>query len=396
MPGPLEGYKVVDLTQVVSGPLATMLLGDQGAEVVKVEPLGMGDSTRVPAFTKAGIGAFYANCNRGKKSIALNLQDEAGLGVVIDLVREADVFVENFRPGACDRLGLGYDALREVNPELIYVSISGYGPSGPIANRPVLDPVIQGMTGIVDRQMNPEIPFPDLVRNLIADKSTALTVAQAITAALLVREKGGGGQKLDVPMLDSTLYFFWPDGMMDLTMLDEDATPGTRLSQVYSLTECADGKIVYFALTDKHRHGLFRALNRPELSEDDRFATMAGISVPENFAELGRILAEAFSQMPKDEVLPRLAEEDVPAGEILTGEEAIEHPQIVHNGCLVTWEHPEAGKIRQPVPAARFSKTPAEATLSASRLGEDNDEVLAGLGRSAEDIAAMRDAGNLL
>ncbi|MCH7790374.1 MAG: CoA transferase [Acidobacteria bacterium] len=396
MPGPMDGYKIVDLTQVVSGPLATMLLADQGAEVVKVEPLGMGDVLRVPAFAKAGIGALFVNCNRGKQSVAIDLQDEAGLAVVIDLVRDADVFVENFRPGACERLGLGYDALKAVNPDLIYVSISGYGPTGPFSDRPVLDPVIQGMTGIIERQINPEIPFPDLVRNLIADKSTALTVAQAITAALLVREKGGGGQLVEIPMLDATLYFFWPDGMMDLTMLDEDASPGIRLSTVYSLTETADGKIVYFALTDKHRHGLFRALNRPELIEDDRFATMAGISVPENFAELGKILAAAFVEIPKAEILAKLAEHDVPAGEILAGEEVLEHPQVVHNECIVTWEHPEAGEIRQPLPAARFSKTPAVAKLSASALGADNDVVLGALGRSSDEIAAMRAAGTLL
>jgi crotonobetainyl-CoA:carnitine CoA-transferase CaiB-like acyl-CoA transferase len=147
----MDGYKIVDLTQVVSGPLATMLLADQGAEVIKVEPLGMGDVLRVPAFAKAGIGSLFVNCNRGKQSVALDLTDEAGLAVVVDLVRDADVFVENFRPGACERLGLGYDALKAINPDLIYVSISGFGPTGPLSDRPVLDPVIQGMTGIIER-----------------------------------------------------------------------------------------------------------------------------------------------------------------------------------------------------------------------------------------------------
>ena len=169
MTGPLEGIRVVDLTQVVSGPLATMLLADQGAEVVKVEPLGIGgDVTRLPSFAKAGISALFVNNNRGKRSLAVDLTKEEGKQIVIDLVEKADVFIQNFRPGAIERLGLSYDELKAVNPKLIYCSISGFGPDGPYSDRPVLDPVIQGLTSMVSRQLNPQIPFPDLVRNLVA------------------------------------------------------------------------------------------------------------------------------------------------------------------------------------------------------------------------------------
>ena len=236
MAGPLDGYKILDLTQVVSGPLATMLLADQGAEVIKVEPVsGLGDMTRLPSFDKGGIGAFYMNNNRGKESISLDLTLEEGQEVIKKLILETDVFVQNFRPGAIERLGLGYEDLTAINPNLIYVSISGFGPTGPYSNRPVLDPVIQGVCGVISRQLNPQIPFPDLVRNLFADKSTALTVAQAITAALLVRERTGDAQLVEVPMIDACMYFFWPDGMMDLTMVDDDANGGILLSTVYNL-----------------------------------------------------------------------------------------------------------------------------------------------------------------
>ena len=397
MSGPLEGIRVVDLTQVVSGPLATMLLADQGAEVVKVEPSGIGgDVTRLPSFAKGGISALFVNNNRGKRSLAVDLTNDEGRQIIIDLVAKADVFIQNFRPGAIERLGLGYEELKAVNPELIYCSISGFGPDGPYSDRPVLDPVIQGLTSMVSRQLNPQIPFPDLVRNLVADKSTAFTSAQAITAALFSRERTGKGQYLQIPMLDSCLYFFWVDGMMDLTMMDEDVSPGLRLSQVYSITNTADGQLVYFAANDKQRFGLLRALGRDELCEDERFSSLAAISNPENFAALGEIVAKEFEKVTNEEIIPKLIEHEVPCGPILDGEETIEDPQVVHNEVLRVWEHQEAGKIRQPVPAARFSETPAEMRETAALLGQHNDEILEELKRDRETIERLREEGVIL
>ncbi|MDH3707051.1 MAG: CoA transferase [Acidimicrobiia bacterium] len=393
MTGPLNGFKVIDLSQVVSGPLGTMMLADQGADVVKVEPQGIGDVTRVPRFWHNGIAGFYANVNRNKRAITLDLQQAAGREVLLDMCREADVFVQNFRPGAVDRLGVGYADVHDVNPDIIYVSVSGFGPDGPYSGRPVLDPVIQGNTGMISRQLNPEVPFPDLVRNLIADKSTALTVAQAVTAALLARERGQGGQHIEIPMLDATMYFFWPDGMMDHTMLHEDTLPGVLLSTVYNLTECADGKIVYFAISDQQRHGLFRALGKPELVTDERFATLEAVSQPENFVAMGQIVAEAFQSFPVDEILQRLVAEDVPSGPVLDAEEAFSDPQVVHNETLVTWEHPEAGPIRQPRHPVRFSGTSLDDDWFVSAPSADTEAVLLELGRSPEQVAALRNEG---
>jgi len=394
MPGPMHGYKVVDFSQVVSGPFATMLLADQGAEVTKVEPLyGPGDVTRLLAYAKGGMPAFYLNNNRGKRSLGLNMSSDEGKQIAFDLCRDADVIVQNFRPGAMARLGLDYDAIKAVNPNVVYCSISGFGPTGPYSGRPVLDPVIQGLTGIVSRQFNPEIPFPDLVRNLYSDKTSALTAAQAITAALLVRERDGEGQHIEVPMLDATMYMFWPDGMMDKTLLDDDASPGFLLSSVYSLTECSDGKIVYFVASDPMRHALYDALDHPEWKDDPRFESMLAISNPENYQALGVLLAEAFLELSVDDALTKLIEADVPCGPILDADEALADPQIVHNETVQTWQHPLAGTVQQPRPAARFEKTPAAIAATASLRGEDNEAILAELGRSVDDIAALREAG---
>ena len=394
MPGPLHGYKIVDFSQVVSGPFATMLLADQGADVTKVEPLfGPGDVTRLLAYAKGGMSAFYLNNNRGKRSLALDMGSDEGRAIALDLCKDADVVVQNFRPGAMERLGLDYEAIKAVNPNVIYCSISGFGSTGPYSDRPVLDPVIQGLTGVISRQFNPEIPFPDLIRNLYSDKSSSLTAAQAITAALLVRERDGEGQHVEIPMLDATMYFFWPDGMMDQTVIDDDASPGFLLSSVYSLTECADGKIVYFVASDPMRHALYDALDHPEWKEDPRFESMLAMSNPDNYQALGVLLAEVFLSLTVEDALSRLIGADVPAGPILTAEEALVDPQVVHNETLQTWQHPAAGTVRQPRPAARFEKTPASIAASASLRGEDNDAILAELGRSADDIAALRDAG---
>jgi len=390
----MDGYKIVDFSQVVSGPFATMLLADQGADVTKVEPLyGPGDVTRLLAYAKGGMSAFYLNNNRGKRSLGMNLSSDEGRQIALDLCRDADVVVQNFRPGAMTRLGLDYDAIKAINPNVVYCTISGFGPTGPYSDRPVLDPVIQGLTGVISRQLNPQVPFPDLVRNLYADKSSAMTAAQAITAALLVRERTGEGQHVEVPMLDATMYFFWPDGMMDQTVIDEDASPGFLLSSVYSLTDCADGKIVYFVTSDPMRQALYDALGHPEWKEDERFATMMAIANPENFQTLGVLLAEAFAALTVEQALEALIANDVPAGPILTAEEAIDDPQLQHNETLQVWQHPQAGSVRQPRPAARFEKTPASIAATASLRGADNEAILSELGRSADDIAALRESG---
>ena len=395
MPGPLHGYRIIDLSQIVSGPMATMLLSDQGADVVKVEPVDGQDVLRRPTFSRGGLSAFFLNNNRGKRSLAVDLNRPEGRQVILDLAATADVFVQNFRPGVCDRMGIGYEDLRAVNPDLVYVSISGFGPTGPYADRPILDPVIQGLTGMVAYQVNPEIPFPDLVRNIVSDKSTALTVAQAVTAALLARERGAGGQHVEVPMIDATLFFFWSDAMVDLTMVGDGVTPGLTLAEVYRLTECLDGKLVYFAASTAHIHGVSTAVGHPEWCEDPRWCLEGFTEDPQNLLDYGKMTADAFASMSVADALAGLADGDVPSGPILEKAEVLDDPQVRHNESIVTWEHPEAGTIRQARPGARFSGTPAEMRLHASAKGFDTDEILAGIGRNAEEIRALRADGTV-
>jgi crotonobetainyl-CoA:carnitine CoA-transferase CaiB-like acyl-CoA transferase len=393
MSGPLEGIRVVDLSQVVSGPLAAMLLGDQGADVIKVEPVGIGDIMRPTLWRRGELSVLYLNNNRGKRSLSIDLNSSSGKEILVELTNTADVFIQNFRPGVCERIGIGYDDLAASNPDLIYVSISGFGPTGPYADRPVLDPVIQGLTGIVEGQMNPDIPFPDLVRNLIADKSTSLTAAQAISAALFARERGAGGQYIEVPMLDACLYFYWPDGMMHHTLVGDGIVEGVRVGDVYRLTECADGKVLYFTATPEQLFSLVRALGHEEWLQEERFSDWASIQQAGNLVELGDRLKASFAELTMEEAISRMVAEEVPCGPVLTSEEALVDAQVVHNDSLIEWEHPDAGTIRQVRPAARFAETPTDPSYTAAQLGQHNDEILAELGRSAADIAQLRESG---
>jgi crotonobetainyl-CoA:carnitine CoA-transferase CaiB-like acyl-CoA transferase len=392
MPGPLEGIRVVDVSAVLSGPLATMMLADQGAEVIKVEPPGMGDVMRSGPFRRGGLAAFYTNANRGKRCIALDLQQARGREIVLELVRGADVFVQNWRPGAAGRLGLGEAELRRENPGLIYCSISGYGSTGPYKDRRVYDPIIQGLTGHVAVQMNPDVPIQDLVRNVLSDKSSAYTAAQAITAALFARERGKGGQHVEIPMIDASLAFFWSDGMMAHTMVGECERPGPTLYEIYRLWETADGHLIYFAASDSEFHGLFRALDHPEWVEDPRFGTMGGRADPEALAELGGLLQAEIAKHDTKQLIERMAEEQVPVGPVLTLEQVFEDPQIANNGRVYEVDHPTAGRVRQCRPAARFDVTPQEAGPLAPLLGEQTDAILDELGLSGE-TAALREAG---
>ncbi len=199
-----------------------MMLGDQGADVIKVEPLG-GELVRQPMFERGGLSSLFMNCNRNKRSVSVDISKPEGVEIVQRLVAEADVFIQNWRPGAADRNGLGEVDMRKLNPDLIYCSISGFGSSGAYAERRVYDPIIQGLTGYTAVQASPELPIRDLVRNIVADKSSAYTAAQAIAAALFARQRGAGGQLIEVPMIDASLAFFWPDGMMRQTFTGDDA-----------------------------------------------------------------------------------------------------------------------------------------------------------------------------
>ncbi len=257
MSGPLSGFQILDMSRVLSGPVATALLADQGADVIKVEPLA-GDIIR--AMSGAELGPGFLTANRGKRSIALDLKSEAGISVVKRLARDADVFIQNFRPGAIEGMGLGPEVIREINPKLLYVSVSGFGEDGPYAHKRVYDPVIQALSGLADMQATDENDRPRLVRTVIPDKTTGLTVAQAITAGLLERERSGQGQHIRVAMLDAMISFLWPEALGGLTMVGKEANVkrGQRTRDL--IYETQDGYITAGAISDKEWQGMCDAL----------------------------------------------------------------------------------------------------------------------------------------
>ncbi len=394
MPGPLEGIKVVDVSAVVSGPLATMILADQGADVIKIEPPGIGEVVRLPNFEKGGLTSLFVNCNRNKRGIAVDITKPEGVELVHWLVAEADVFVQNWRPGAAERNDLGEETLRKINPDLIYCSISGFGPTGPYSDRRVYDPIIQGLTGHAGIQMSQEIPIRDLVRNIVCDKSTSYTAAQAITAALFARDRGAGGQLIEIPMIDSSLAFFWPDGMIRHTFENTDELLGAALYETYRLWHTKDGQIIYFVASQVETEGLFRALGHPEWIEDPRFATTEARMVPENGEALGALMDDAIRAISTEELLEKMVENEVPGGRILELEEIFEDPQIKHNESIMEFNHPTAGKYWQARPAAQFHATPQDARRRMPPLlGEHTEEVLAELGLGEADIEALRGKG---
>jgi crotonobetainyl-CoA:carnitine CoA-transferase CaiB-like acyl-CoA transferase len=389
--GPLEGIKVIDVSAVVSGPLAAMILGDQGADVLKVEPPKIGEVVRLPNFERGGLTSLFINCNRNKRGVTLDLSKPEGIDIMHRLIEETDVFIQNWRPGAAERMGLGAETLRRINPNLIYCSISGFGATGPYSDQRVYDPIIQGLTGHAGIQMSPDFPIPDLVRNIVADKSTSYTAAQAITAALFARDRGAGGQLIEVPMIDASLAFFWPDGMIKHTLEDSADLLGKSLYETYRLWHTQDGQIIYFVASQVEHEGLFRALDHPEWIDDPRFATTEARMDPENAEVLGGLLDEAIRSFTTKALLQKMNENEVPNGRVLSLEEVFDDPQIQHNGSILEFDHPSAGKYRQAKPAARFSGTPQDPQRRMPPLlGEHTEEVLAELGLSEEEITTLR------
>jgi crotonobetainyl-CoA:carnitine CoA-transferase CaiB-like acyl-CoA transferase len=391
MPGPLSGVRVIDFSAVISGPLASMILADQGADVIKVEAPERPDLLRKEWYSRGGLTSMFVNCNRGKRSVVIDLQSEQGLEVAYALCEEADVVLENFRPGVMERLKLGPENLHARNPGLVYCRISGYGQTGPWSGKRAYDPVTQAVTGYVAIQNNPEVPIPDLVRNALVDKATSYSAAQSITAALFARERGEQGQTVTLSLMDAGLAFFWPDGMMKNTMLGDGVREGPALYDRYRLTETKDGHIVMWAGLDPEWHAVFRALGLPELCEDKRFAT--GRARAEDGEALGALLYEEFRKWTTADIVQRMEEEQVPGGPVLGLDEVPDNPQIRHNETIYEVEHPSAGRMRQCRPAPIFSRTQAEHGAIAPLLGEHTDEILGEAGFSREQIAEMREAG---
>ena len=386
MPGPLAGINVLDLTSVVSGPLATMFLADQGADVIKVEPLG-GDITRRSRQSVSGSGEFsalFVSTNRGKHSLSLDLKRPEAGKIMRKLAAGADVLVQNFRPGTMERLGLGEATLRATNPRLIYVSISGVGESGPYAGKRVYDPIIQGLSGFADIQSDPKTRRPRMIRTIVADKTTAIFAAQAVTAALFARERTGEGQHIRLAMLDTMISYLWPEAMTQYTVVGREATTADPVSRPDLIFETTDGYITVGTISDSEWRGFCAAAERPDLAEDPRFNTPGGRAI--NATERILLMAEIIKDHSTADWLQRLDANDAPAAPVLRRSEVIANEQVLARELIAEFEHPDIGLVRQPKPAARFDRTPAEIRGPAPRIGEHTAIILAELGLAAAEI----------
>ncbi|MGC1676429.1 MAG: CoA transferase [Candidatus Binataceae bacterium] len=386
MAGPLEGIRVLDFTSMVAGPAATMMLADQGAEVIKIEP-PQGELMRHLAHGRNGMSAPFLSCNRNKRSLAVDLKSAQGLEIVRKLVASAAVVVHNFRPGVAERMDLGEDAVRAIRSDIIYVSITGFGESGPYAGQRAYDPVIQALSGLAEIQRDRDTGRPRMVRTIIADYTTALTAAQAITAALFARERSGQGQHVRIAMLDAMISYLWPEAMPSLTFVGEETDPSDGEVGPDLVFATRDRYITAGALSDDEWAGMCRAFNREDLIEDPRFKTAHSRS--KNAVERREIATAELEKWMASEILPRLLANDVPSAPVLSRFELLNEPQVRENQILEEHESPTFGKVRLPRPAALFDRTPAGIRQLAPLLGADSAAILGELGYSAEAIARL-------
>ena len=388
MAGALDGIRILDTTSLYSGPLATMILGDQGADVIKIEmPGGHGDLMRVSGLTRGGIAATFHAVNRNKRSLVLDLRDERGVAVLRDLAASADAFVENYRPGVAQRLGIDEPALRAIHPDIVYVSITAWGESGPMAQRPAFDSIVQSMSGFAASQADSS-GKPELIHNALVDKVTGLHAAQAITAALLARERGAGGQHVKLNMLDAGVAFLWLDVMQHRTFVGDEQP---KKNSWLRLMRTRDGFLMISVVRDSMFQAAAQALDSQELAEDPRFVEAATRMT--HLADLCDEFEKRIEDRATAEVCEKLAAADVPHAPVTALEDVEALDQVIHNESVREFEHPASGRIRQAGPVAAFAGTPASVRRMAPTLGEHSREVLLELGRSEADVDALIRAG---
>ena len=384
--GPLEGVKILDLTSMVSGPMGAMILADQGAEVIKVEPLA-GDQLRHMAALHNGVNAPFYSCNRGKKSLAIDLKSKEGKEILNKLVEQSDVFMQNFRPGTIERMGFGYEELKKINPKLIFLSISGFGNKGPYAQSRVYDPVIQALSGATDIQADRDTGTPKMFRIVVADKVTSLTASQAVSSALYAREKTSKGQHIKLSMLDSVIAFFWPEGMTGLVFEENEFDVRKLQGSQDLIYQAKDRYITAGAVSDAEWMGMCRALNMEELIEDERFSTSSARVI--NAEERKQITGAEIKKWNSEDILERFQNEGVPSAPLLDRMELMHHEQIIANKTILRKHYKGFGEVRQAKPAAYFENTPSEITRPAPKLGEHGKEIVLSLGYDEEHLKKL-------
>ena len=386
--GPLAGIRVVDLTSVISGPGAMGLLADQGADVIKVEP-PQGDIMRHRGDDENFTPGFVS-VNRGKRSVVLDLKNPGAAPVLWKLIATADVFAQNFRPGAIERLGFDSDTVLARHPDLVYLSISGVGRTGPYVKKRVYDPVVQALSGFADIQADPVSRRPKMIRTLIADKTTAVYASQAVLAALLARERSGKGQHVEVAMLDTMVTYIWPEAMAPFSKIGaEDMDAASTLHDMIFPT--ADGYITLGAVSDKEWFALCHAIQCPHLIDDPRFQT-AGLR-NKNRQERMEEIEAALGPFRTAEIIATLEAADVPCAPVLSRWEMLSDPQVQANDIVHKIDQPGLGPIRQARAAAKFSATPNAPVPTAPGLGEHTVKVLESLGYGMDEITTFINTG---
>ncbi len=383
---PFDGVKVLDFSAVLSGPLATAMLSDQGADVIKVEP-PEGDLSRRIGPVKNAMSAMFITANRGKRSLAVDLKSADGKALVSQLAARADVLVENFRPGAMKRLGLDYDTLAATNPRLVYLTITGYGPDGPYADGRVYDGVIQALSGISAAHRDAATGGPTLLTSAICDKLTALTAAQAISAALFQRERTGRGQHVSLSMLDAALAFNWCDVMYNHVFVDEPPPPWPEYATGQKPWQTRDGFVMTMTPQADEFAAMCRGFGRPELADDPRFATPTARS--RHIGVLRELLEPEAARQDTAECVARLRAAGTPIGRVNERTEVLVDPQVVHNNALAQIDHGSTGRVRLARSAARFHKRQGPDPRPAPQVGENTVQVLKELGLTDDAIAQL-------
>jgi formyl-CoA transferase len=390
-PGPLDGIRVLDLTRVLAGPYCTMFLGDLGAEVVKVEQPGVGDDTRGwgPPFA-GGESAYFLCVNRNKKSITIDLKSKEGVALLRRLAESADVLIENFRPGTMERLGLGEKELREINPKLIYASLSGFGADGPMSDAPGYDLIVQAWGGLMSIT-GPADGEPSKVGVAIIDLVAGLMLGKSIAAALFAREKLGVGQKIDTSLLEAEVACLINVGS---NYLVEGSIPrrwGNAHPSIvpYQSFKTADGYLVIGVASEGIWRRFCQAIGRAEWADDSRFEKNS--NRVENRPLLIGLLAEIFLGRSTDEWLKIFNSADVPCAPVQTVDQVFKAPQVLHREMLVEVEHPTAGTVPMAGIPVKFSATPASVRLPPPLLGQHTEEVLKSwLGMVDKEISELK------
>ncbi|RZO95447.1 MAG: CoA transferase [Gammaproteobacteria bacterium] len=385
MSGPYKGVRVLELTSTVSGPFAGMMLADQGADVIKIEPPGIGDLARFMGTIKDGMGAMFSTLNRNKKCICLDFKNEEDLEVLKKLVSTADVLIENYRPGIVKKLGIDYESLSKINPDLIYCSISGYGQSGPYKEKKVYDPLIQGTVGIPLAQNNQS---PELIRTIIYDKVTGLTSAQAISAALYQKAIGEGGQYLPISMMESALYYNWPDLMMNYTF-DEGGVNIGELADLFEVYETNDGGVVLIIIANDEVFTKFCTVFDLSLHLDDKYNNLVSRII--NKEELTIEINKVTRFLSSKELEDKMDREGISASICNELNEVYKDPQVVEQGSITEINHPELGIMRMPKPPANLKGQSSFPRSLAPILGYDNREVLSSINIDDDTIQRMED-----